>query len=438
MMKKKRILASLLASAMAISCCISMAAAGEEEHEQITLTIVHEHSEEAAASIPSSAAYRYCLEKYKEDHPWVTLEETIIANSDIGDKYSALIAADELPDLAYAGPSLIKREASAGMLVDLTDYVDPDNYYDGLQSVTYDGKIYGMENKYSVYNLLVCNTQLWEEAGYAELPSTFEELVAADEAFNELGVDTISLGNTAQWFAVSYFVDALAYNYCGSDWTNAIIEGSDSSVKWTDDSFGEAMTAVAELAPLFNADFNMTDDVTAASMYMQGKAACHIVGGWGIATLQSMAEEYPEVWENSRVILLPSANGSEDYLINASGAAMGVSSRLLEEGKEEELQAAIEFCQYISSADYAQYCAEHGTTTPVKTEYDWTDLGQPFVDLADIINNTPNTGLNFCDYLDSTVAATVKTETQSLLAGATTVDAVCASIQATHEQVYGQ
>ena len=148
------------------------------------------------------------------------------------------------------------------------------------------------------------------------------------------------------------------------------------------------MQALTELTPLFNADFNMTDDVSAATMYMQGKAASHVVGGWGIATLKGMAEEYPEVWENTRAILLPSANGSEDYLINACGASMGVSSRLLEEGKEAELQAAIEFCQYISSDDYAQYCADNGTTTPVKTEYDWTDLGQPFVDMANIINDS--------------------------------------------------
>lgn len=433
--RSKKTWAFLLSTAI-LTSAFTPAVLAEEEHEPVTLTIVHEHSEEAAANIPSSAAFRYCMEKYKEDHPWVTLEETIVANSEINDKYSALIAADELPDLAYCGPTFLDREVSAGMLVDLTDYVNPDDYYDGLQSATVDGRIYGMENKYSIYNLLVCNTEMWEEAGYSELPSTFEELIAADEAFNEMGVDTISFGNTAQWFAVSYFVDSLAYNYCGEDWANKIIAG-DSSVKWTDEEFQQAMQAFVELTPLFNADFNMTDDVSAATMYMQGKAASHVVGGWGIATLKGMAEEYPEVWENTRVILLPSANGSEDYLINACGASMGVSSRLLEEGKEAELEAAIEFCQYISSDDYAQYCADNGTTTPVKTEYDWTDLGQPFVDMANIINDTPNTGQNFCDYLDSTVKATVQTEAQSLLAGATTVEAACANIQAVQEQVFG-
>ena len=233
-----------------------------ETHEPVTLTIVHEHSEEAAESIPSSAAFRYCLDKYKNDHPWVTLEETIIANSDIGDKYLALIAADELPDITYVKYTWLESTAGTGMLVDLSDYANPDDYYDGLASTTWDGRIYGMPNKFSIYNLICYNTELWEEAGYDEFPSSFEEMLSADEKFNEMGIDTISLGNTAKWFAVSYFTDALAYNYCGEDWVNKIIAG-DSSVAWTDEAFVKVMQDMENLAGLFNADFNMTDDISA-------------------------------------------------------------------------------------------------------------------------------------------------------------------------------
>ncbi|MDO5425233.1 MAG: extracellular solute-binding protein [Eubacteriales bacterium] len=433
--RTRKMFAGTMALMMLFGTGTAAGVSAEETHEPVTLTIVHEHSEEAAANIPSSAAFRYCMDKYKEDHPWVTLEETIIANSDIQNKYTALIAADELPDLTYVKYTLLESTAGTGMLADLTDYVDPDNYYDGLASTTYEGKIYGMPNKFSIYNLLCYNTALWEEAGYNEIPETFEELLAAADAFDALGIDTISLGNTAKWFAVSYFTDALAYNYCGEEWVDKIIAG-DSSVKWTDECFQKVMETQAEMAKLFNADFNMTDDITAATMYMQGKAASHVVGGWGISTLQGLSADYPEVWENTRVVLVPSAGGSEDYLINACGAAMGVSSRLEAEGNEEKLQAAIEFCQYISSADYAQYCAEHGTTTPVKTEYDWTDLGQPFVDMADVINNTPHTGLNFNDYINDTVKMAIQNETQAVLAGATTPEAACANIQAVQEQVF--
>ena len=407
-----------------------------ETHEPVTLTIVHEHSEEAAENIVTSAAFRYCMDKYKQDHPWVTLEETLVANSDIGTKYLTMIAGDDLPDICYVKYTWLESTAGNGMLVDLTDYADPSKYYDGLASTIYEGKVYGLENKYSMYNMICYNTKLWEDAGL-ELPKTFEELLAADAAFDAMGIDTISLGNTAKWFAVSYFTDALYYNVCGADWTDKAIKG-DKSINWTDPKSVEALTKLQSMKDLFNADFNMTDDVSAAAAYMQGKAACHVVGSWGLATLEGMAKEYPEVWENTRVAILPAANGSEDYLINASGAALGISSRLQEPGREAELQAAIEFVQYISSDDYANYCAEHGTTTPVKTTFDWSDKDQPYVDFAEILSNVKNTGLNFNDYINDSLKTVIQNETQSLLAGATTPEAAAANIQAAQEQVWNQ
>lgn len=202
MKRNKRILGVVMSATMATSMMVGAIPASAEEHEPVTLTILHEHSEEAAENIPSSAAFRYCMDKYKEDHPWVTLDETIVANSDIQDKYMTLIAADELPDLTYVKYTWLPSTAGAGMLADLTEYADPSKYYDGLASTTYEGKVYGLPNKYSIYNLFVYNTELWKEAGYDEAPKSMEDLIAADEKFNEMGIDTISLGNTAKWFAV--------------------------------------------------------------------------------------------------------------------------------------------------------------------------------------------------------------------------------------------
>ena len=413
----------------------SQAAVGEE-HEPVTLTIVHEHSEEAAENIVTSAAFRYCMDKYKQDHPWVTLEETIVANSDIINKYLTMVAGDDLPDITYVKYTWLESTAGNGMLVDLTEYADPSKYYDGLASTTYDGKIYGLENKYTMYNLICYNTALWEQAGL-ELPTSFEELIAADATFDAMGIDTISLGNTAKWFAVSYFTDALYYDVCGADWTDKAIRG-DKSIDWTDPKSVEALTKLQSMKDIFNADFNMTDDVSAAAAYMQGKAACHVVGSWGISTLEGLAKDYPEVWKNTRVAIVPAANGAQPTLINASGAAMGVSARLQEPGKEAELQAAIEFVQYISSDDYAKYCAEHGTTTPVKTTFDWSDKDQPYVDFANVMESAKATGLNFNDYVNDTVKIVIQNESQSLLAGATTPEAAAANIQAAQQQVWDQ
>jgi len=406
------------------------AAAGEkkEEHEEVTLTILHEHSEEAAQNIPSSYGFRAMLDKFKKEHPWVTLEETIISNAEIGKKYLTLIAANELPDVTYVKYPWLESMVGGNMLADLTDYVNPDNYVDGMYSVTYQGRIYGMPNKFSGYNLILYNEKMWKEAGYEKFPATLDELIEAGKAFKAAGKTAISVGNTGKWFAVSYFASPLMYDYCGDEWVQSML-ANEGKYKWTDDCFVQAMTKLQEMSVLFNVDLNMQDDIWAAGWYMQGNSAAHAVGTWGVDTCKNMSDKYPEVWNNTRVTILPPANNASATLISAVGAAVGVSSRL----KGAAFEAALQVCQQISSQDYAKLMAERATTTPVKIDLDFSGRGIQYEDFASVLNNTPNTGLNFNDYFHQSLATVLQEEVQSLLAGATTPKDVAAKMQLTQE-----
>ena len=140
------------------------------------------------------------------------MEETTVSNSEILNKYLALIAADELPDVTYVKYTWLENMVENNMLVDLTEYVNPDDYVDGLYSVTYDGKVWGMPNKHSAYNLILYNKKMWKEAGYDTFPATMEEFIKAGEVFKEKGITAVSFGNTAKWNAVSYFTIPILYD----------------------------------------------------------------------------------------------------------------------------------------------------------------------------------------------------------------------------------
>lgn len=399
------------------------------EHEKVTLSILHEHSEEAAQNIPSSAGFRAMLDKYKAEHPWVTLDETMISNAEIGKKYLTLIAADDLPDVTYVKYPWLESMAGNNMLADLTEYVNPDDYVDKCFAVTYNGKIYGMENKYSIYNLVLYNEKMWKDAGFEKFPSTMDEMITAAKFFKDQGKSAMSVGNTGKWFAVSYFASPLMYNYCGKEWVESML-ACENKYKWTDDCFVNAMTKLQEMSPLFNSDANMQDDIWAAGWYMQGNAASHAVGSWGINTCQNMKDKYPEVWENTRVAIMPSANNADSTIISAcGGASVGVNSKL----KGAAHDAAVQLCQQISSKDYAQFMADRGTIAPVKIKVDFKGKGVPFEDFADILNNTANNGLNFNDYFSQNLATVLQEEVQSLMAGTTTPKDVAAKMQATQD-----
>ncbi|MBS6646959.1 MAG: extracellular solute-binding protein [Clostridiaceae bacterium] len=406
----------------------SLDAAGEP-HEEVTISILHEHSAEAAENIVSSAGFRAMLDKYQEEHPWVHLEETTVSNSEILNKYLALIAADELPDVTYVKYTWLENMVENNMLVDLTEYVNPDDYVDGLYSVTYDGKVWGMPNKHSAYNLILYNKKMWKEAGYDTFPATMEEFIKAGEVFKEKGITAVSFGNTAKWNAVSYFTSPLLYDYCGKEWVESMI-AQDGKAKWTDDCFIQAMEELQKMSILFNEDFNMQDDMWAMGWYMQGNAAAHAVGTWGIDTAKNMSEEYKDVWDNTGVAILPAANGANPTLVSAVGAAVGVSSKL--EGAERE--AAIELVKQISSQDYARFMSERASTTPVKTDLDFTGKGPQYEEFAEVLN-TPDSGLNFNDYFNQGIANLMQAETQSLLAGNNTPEEMAQKLQAFQDQL---
>lgn len=399
-----------------------------EEHEEVTLTIVHEHSEEAAATITSSAGFRLMLDEFKETHPWVTLEEQIIAATDVVAKYTALMAADELPDITYVKYSWLDTMVNDGMIYDLTEYANPDDYVDGLFSMTYNDKVYGLTNKYTIYNLVLYNEQLWKEAGYDSFPTKVDDLIAADDYFESQGLDTIALGNSGQWFANSYFVSSLLYDYCGDDWVEKMI-AMDDSVNFTDGGFLQAYQKLADLSKIFNADCNMQDDSWAMAWYMQGKAAAHVVGGWGLATAEKMGEEYPEVWGNSRLAIFPSISGENQRLNASTPIGVGISTKV-QEGAQ--FDAALEFCQTISSKAYAEYMVSVGSTAPVKIDVDYSGMGTVYEDFADILNGY-ETCLDLPTYLNQTVASALNAETQSVIAGTETPEQAAQVLQSAKE-----
>lgn len=383
-------------------------------HKPVTITIVHEHSAEAAGNISSSAGFRAMLDKYIDEHPWVDVEETLVANSEISQKYLTLIAADELPDVSYVSYPWLDAMAGNEMLVDLTEYVDSNDYID-LFSMTYDGRIYGMPNKFSGYNLVYYNKQMFEDIGFDEFPSTMEEFLEAGEQFQKQDIDMISFGNMGKWFAVSYLISPLLYNHCGTEWVDSMMKYTGEN-SWTDPCFINAMKDIVSLRSYINADCNMQNDMWAAGWYMQGKCAAHLAGTWGMGILEKLGDDYPEVWENTRVALLPSSNGAENTLCTAVGVGVGVSSKT--EG--DVFDAALELCQQISSKDYAKMLAEMASPTPIIIDLDFSDRGVQYVNFSDILNNTEHTGLNFNDYFPQNIVTNMQVLTQNLLAGSMT------------------
>ena len=132
------------------------------------------------------------------------IELTVVPSGEFVTKMGAAIAAGEPPDIASIDLIYTPAFAAAGQLVDITDFVRGLPYADSLTPAhmelgMYEGRNYavptGVDGSFIVYNI-----DLFEQAGLDpdNPPSTWDEMLEAMRAINDLGDDTYGY-----WFSMN-------------------------------------------------------------------------------------------------------------------------------------------------------------------------------------------------------------------------------------------
>lgn len=401
--------------------------------EPITIDFIHGHSEEAEKTIVTSTAFREMVNIFKKNYPNVTINETVNSN-DYNANILKLAAADNLPDVFSFLYSQLDTMAGGGVVQDITGDVDPDIYIDKLAGATYtDGKIYGLNMKFTDYNIVYYNEKMLNEAGLTEFPKTLEELLALDKYFDAKGIDLISLGNKGQWFAMNHFVNPIVYEICGPEWTESMIN-NDGKNKYTDESFIKALEYVKKLTPVFNTDYNSQDDVWAVGWYCQGKSFCHVSGGWATNTILLHQEENPEVVDNTKSAIWPSISGKEEdtHLVYASTETYGMNHKI--DKNSPKYQACLALMKQLASKEYAEFCAMKGTTAPIAVDVDVSSLHPMIQDFMGIHNYGYPPARAFFTYLNNQVNTKMRANTQTLLTGTMTPEQMAKDLQTAQEE----
>lgn len=221
---------------------------------------------------------------YKQENPDVELKIEKITNDSIRTKLLAAVSANNLPDVAFLDGQWLAEFQSAGMLADLTPYVDKwgqsaDFPKKVWESVVFDGKVYGIPGDGDVRTLLY-RKDLLDKAGL-QPPKTWSELVSTSKKLMEVGkTEGIQYG--------------FAMNGGDSEHTSM------RSLPWIWDLGGDFVDAQGKPAlnsgPVvktvqFMSDLAIKDKVTFPDSYMKtkkevassiisGQAAMGIVGSW--------------------------------------------------------------------------------------------------------------------------------------------------------------
>ncbi len=330
----KKIVALLVAIAMLASLPFALA----EEHEEITLTVGSIWSAESEAN---REPFMKTLAEFEEAYPWIKLEVDWNEANAWKDKGETLALSDALPDVFYwnAG-GILKTFVDSGDVLALNDYIDDETMarIEGgtLTDMTFDGKIYQLPYT-KACSMLYCNTELFEKHN-VKIPETWDELLAAIEAFKAAGVTPMTVGGKDQW-PTNMYTDIIALRYVGDAACRAAYYKTEGATFMTD-AWKEGVAAFQQLVEMgaFPADAAALTRDESEIPYFNGEIPMYVHGQWFSGSLS------PEMQQKVKAVKFPVVPGKGTDNMFMGGAAEGfcVSAH------SQHIEESYLLCQFLA------------------------------------------------------------------------------------------
>ena len=185
-------------------------------------------------NIPESDGYRHALECAIDDledkYPNVTLNWEAYAFESYKTKLKAAVAAGDLPDVFVTPTGAFLGDfTEAGCIYCLDDMYE--EYEDELPECmlttsTFGGKHYGVPYNMNTI-ILFANMDLLKEAGYDEIPTTYNDLIECCEALKKKKITPFGVAGSETW-CVSEFVESLMLQTVGAETLSDLFYGNET------------------------------------------------------------------------------------------------------------------------------------------------------------------------------------------------------------------
>jgi len=284
-----------------------------------------------------------------EINPWAVIDDTLLPS----------LSAGNGPDIVAMPAERLPVYAARGAFTSLDDfYADPANNAENvnpgaIDMITVEGTKYGVPTGF-VPLAVYYNTALFDAAGIAEPPATWDEWV---ETATALTVDANSDGTPEQYGVVlpdhatvaNGLWPSLFYGNGGD-----IVEGGDTAVI---DSPENAETLEFWQDAIVNGKVSPTgvDGIEADGLFSSGKAAITVGGPWMVFIAADNGIEYG---------IAPIPAGPVDQ----AASAIGVSMAITEQGDPAKQAAAEQFFAYFFNDDNAVAWSLGSGWPPLRTD----------------------------------------------------------------------
>lgn len=435
---KKRIIAAAMAASMIFGTMAGTTIVHAEDAKE-TFTIMHYWTDEVIdQGNAEGIAINDAIEKFKADHPELNVVvETITQDAGYESKIKTLAAADELPDVFVALPSMMNAFYENGQILDLAPVLKEDTewadtFADGaFGDFTFGDTILGAPRCAIANSILFYNKDIFKKCGIDEFPKNTDEFLDAVKKIKENGYIPIADGNKGQYAIASQVMPGILFKYASNDWY-------ESTRNYKGGSFEdpEPVAAINYLKQLmdagaFNEDMNSIDVDQARVLYYTEKAAMYCEGSWVVASFINDCDE--AVKDNTELTVFPVAPGHEDLdsqIVSGQGWGFSVNSEI----DEDKQAVAVDFLKDMTSPEIQAESVEMGLVSVLKdTPYDESKIDPLYNKFLDLYASKatkvgcPEVQLS-TDYMDASY-----TGYQELSVDATTPEDLAATLQAAHE-----
>ena len=290
------------------------------------------------------------LDEFNSTHSDFVIDAQAIDNDPFKTQIQIAASAGEQPDVfqTWGGGGLKAYvDADVATPIPLLDGETP--FIPGaLAPSTFDGKHYAFPMNLAAV-MLWTNDALFEEYG-VDFPETWEQFITACEAFNEVGVVPMAIGNADRWPGGHWY----AYLVTRLGGPEPFLAALNREIPFTDEVFVEAGRRFQEAvnAGCFNEGFNGTPNEDAQAIMGLGQAAMRLMGNWDLGGLKDIDPDL--VYSSFSIRPFPTfadGVGKATEIIGGTGQALAISTSAPEGTAEAmlELVGTEEFGQRVAA-----------------------------------------------------------------------------------------
>lgn len=373
------------------------------------------------------AVWQKLADEYMAAHPNVEIQITVMENEAFKTKMTTVMQSGNPPDIFQSwGGGVMIEYAKAGLLQDITPYLDADNgawrstFSPGALAVySYEGKNYGVPWDMGMVGFWY-NKTLFSQAGIETPPTTWNELLEAVKKLKAAGITPIALGAGDKWPA-AFWWEYLAVRIGGKEAFDRAYSGQGS---FADEPFVEAGRKLQELAALqpFQDGFLGATWGDEATLMGNGKAAMDLMGQWAPGTFRDNSPDKKGIGDALGWFPFPMVEGGAGDPSDALGGGNGFAI-----GKNAPPEA-IDFVKYLTRPESQMQCAQVGFCLPVVKGGE-AGLSDPLlIQVQKGAANAKYFQLYYDQFLPPATGSVVNDSVQALLAGTMTPEQAAQAI----------